>query len=343
MQKFIRLIGLFILAVFFLSSCLPQSPSINSSVPTQKTQSLREYVDTAKAGSLTPKATSTSTITPPKFVTKTATKKPTLKKTITPSFTNNGKTKTLRPTRTPYPTFTPRNTRTASNTPQTPTAVIEESLIKVISPASLSRVVSPLPVSISVLPGYQSKVHMDLIGENGKFLIEKTWSFPNASNRRVNIIDNLPFDIQGVSESARMVIYTLDQYGRIINLQAEDIVLMSYGENDLTEPNNLEEAFAITRPTNEMEIYKGKIHIDGAFRCRKDCRLVFEVLDNQSAQLGVLELPEIYQASLEYSELNLDFQLELKKSSWARLLFHQQDVFTGEDIAVSSVVLRIFK
>jgi hypothetical protein len=256
-------------------------------------------------------------------------------------------TKSGFPTRTKYPSRTPRPTRTPFPTliptdpPPTYTPAPQDAAIRIFSPATFSRLVSPFKISISVIPGKKGDVYLQLIGEGGETLVDKSWIFPYADGRRTNISEDISYTLQTLSETAKLMVFTKDEYGRLMSLATEDLVLMGIGKADLAEPDNLYDPFALLRPFNEQIIKKNTVVINGMTRCRKDCRLFFEVTDINGNSLGSLELQNILHASLDYQPIYYEIPVTKPVSPWVRVILHQQDVYTGEDIAVSSVLVQL--
>jgi hypothetical protein len=264
--------------------------------------------------------------------------------------TNSAKlsaSKTPVPTRTKYPSRTPRPTRTPFPTliptdlPPTYTPAPQDAAIRIYSPATFSRLVSPFKLSMSVIPGKKGDVYMQLIGEGGETLGEKSWIFPYADGSRTTITEDISYTLQTLSETAQIKVFTKDEYGRLMSLATEDLVLLGIGKSDLAEPDNLYDPFALLRPYNEQIIKKGTVIINGMTRCRKDCRLFFEVVDTDGNSLGSMELQNILHASLDYQPIYYEIPVTKPVSPWVRVILHQQDVYTGEDIAVSSVLVQL--
>jgi hypothetical protein len=183
---------------------------------------------------------------------------------------------------------------------------------------------------------------MQLTGENGQKLLEKTWRFAYANGRRTTIDEQFSTKIAGVSEAARLSIYTLDGFGRIVSLSSEDILLISIGEPDLAEAQNLMEAFTLRSPYPESNIHHGVVEVRGITKTRAACALYFELVDQGGKIVGSYASPEVLQPSLVYQSISIDVPYQVKGPTQVRLIMHQIDVRNGIDLAVSSEVLKLY-
>jgi hypothetical protein len=264
---------------------------------------------------------------------------PTPSKTSTPT---KKPTRTRIPTRTRVPTNTRVPTKTPTETRIPPTPVPQDAPVRIYIPASHSIINSPFQILAAVIPGAEGNVHMQLTGENGKKLLEKTWRFAYANGRRTTIDEEFSVKISGVSEAARLSIYTLDGFGRIISLTSADILLISIGEPDLAEAQNLMEAFTLRSPYPESNIHHGIVEVRGITKTRTACALYFELVDQSGNIVGSYASPVVLQPSLVYQSISIDLPYQVKGPTLVRLIMHQVDVRNGIDLAVSSEVLKLY-
>ena len=124
---------------------------------------------------------------------------------------------TLAATPAPLPTATPP--------PDHPIADIQ-----IFKPGDRSRVVSPIPISAYLRPGGKGRVSLELFGEDGRLLVREIKAFDTPPNARVNMLADLEFGISAAAEFCRLVISTLDEFGRPSALNSVDIILLSLGE-----------------------------------------------------------------------------------------------------------------
>ena len=182
---------------------------------------------------------------------------------------------------------------------------------------------------------------MQLIGEDGTILKEKTWSDTSTVGWRMNINEKIEFTPRVAAESARLLLFTFDENKLMTALASEEIILMQIGKTVLTDPDNLKDPFALFKPFPEQNIKSGLLVVEGYVRCRVDCRLLFELIDRSGKLLARFEDPDVIQAALEYTRVFKSYKVDIKSPTSVRLIMHQQDIFTAEDLAVSSMIIRV--
>jgi hypothetical protein len=183
---------------------------------------------------------------------------------------------------------------------------------------------------------------MRLTGDGGRNILEKKWVFQNAKGRRITIDEEYQLMINGVAEAALLTIYTLDEYGRIVALSSENILLISIGETDLTESPNLSEPFSIRVPYPETSSHNGILQVRGVARTRTASTIFMELVDKDGRIVGSYVFPEILQPALEYQTLEADIPYQVSGFRSVRLIMHQIDIRSGNDIGVSSLLIKLY-
>ena len=126
-----------------------------------------------------------------------ATATQTITRTKVPSVTRKP-TSTRKPTRTKVPSKTPTKAGpTATPAPQ-------DAAIRIYSPASLSRVISPIHLVMSVSPGSKGSVFMQITGEDGSLIYDRKWTFSYANGKRMTIDEDIEFSLSVLSETAHL-------------------------------------------------------------------------------------------------------------------------------------------
>ncbi len=336
---------LFIIFILITASCTDSSDQYNKSpILTEIVQSSSTPIQYTLASStqgvaVTPIASSTPEIALSELVISPTSTIVIINQSPTPSKTS---TLTKIPTRTKAPTKTRVPTRTPKPTGIPPTPIPQDSPVRIFSPASYSKITSPFNLLVAVIPGSGGNVHMQLTGENNRLILEKSWIFHFANGRRTTIDEDFDITISGVAEAARLSIYTLDENGRIMTLSAEDILLLSIGEGDLAEALDLMEPFSLRAPYPGNSIRNGIVEIRGITRARTASTIYFELVDQFGKVVGSYVSENAIQPSLEYQTLNVDLPYKVSKATWVRLIMHQVDIRNGKDIAVSSIILKLY-
>ncbi len=108
--------------------------------------------------------------------------------------------------------------------------------MRINRPGPYSKLISPIQVEALISPGEDGFVYVDLIGEDGRYLVRQALDFRAYRDRRFYIAPEVPFEIEKPAEVARLVLYTRDRFGRTIYLCATDVVLQQLGRNVLEAP-----------------------------------------------------------------------------------------------------------
>ena len=262
-----------------------------------------------------------------------------VKQSPTPS---NTPTASKTPTRTKAPTRTRVPTRTPKPTAIPPTPIPQDNPVRIFNPASYSKITTPFNLLAAVIPGSGGNVHMQLTGENDRKILEKTWIFHYANGRRTTIDESFDITVSGVAEAARLTIFTLDENGRIIALSSEDILLLSIGQADPAEALDLMEPFTLRAPYPGNSIRHGIVEIRGITRTRTASTIYIELVDQSGKVVGSYVSQNAVQPSLEYQSLELDLPYKVSKATWVRLIMHQVDIRNGKDVAISSIILKLY-
>lgn len=270
---------------------------------------------------------------------------PTILPTLTPQSSQETantatSTATFEPTATQARIVLPSATKKPTKAPPTP--VPQDAKIRIFQPATDSKVVSPLHLLAAVVPGDRGNVHLRVISENGRVIVEKDWLFSYANNRRTTIDQKFDIQVEGVAEAARVYLYTLDAQGRTVSLASEDILLLSIGETNLAEAVNLLEPFQIASPIRETYIHHGVVKVYAIMRARTASLVSLEVVDLKGGVVGSVLLPEILYPSLDYRVLDVSIPYQVRSGTWVRLTLRQLDPESKTDLAVSSLVIKVY-
>ncbi len=163
--------------------------------------------------------------------------------------------------------------------------------IAIFQPGPGSHVTSPFQVAGWGGPSYSDRVHVRMIGENGRVLSEgKSWLLVLPGNAG-RFYSKVPFIIQGVAESARLEITTYNSRDRqMSHLNTVDLILLSTG-NPLVHPAlHGPEKLAIFTPRKEAIVSGGTVYVQGAGWVNSDTPLTVSILDRNGEILGSTEV-----------------------------------------------------
>jgi len=284
-----------LLFVFLMASCGGENPlsllftaTITRTATATVTITPTASETATMTATATPLPTETFTLTPSPSSTPTLTSTETLTITAGPSPTN-----TRTPTRTRRPsitssitlTRTPTQTSTVTNTPTPPFA-----MLRLQRPGPMSKVVSPIQIVAMISPGDDGYVYLQLIGEDNRIISQGYLDYRTSIGRTFLIDPLLDFDISAAVESARLILFTRDQYSRLKALSSTDILLMSVGAPEIYPFTELKSPYLIRYPFKDQEIEGGQLPLIGLARPVNDKPIIIELIDQNGRVVGKSEI-----------------------------------------------------
>ncbi len=316
-----------ILMVVFSSSCsefLP-TPALPTLIPT-------EYLPTAVAQTVQAlHATSFSSSSPTGVVTATP--------TLIPTSTSLPATETVRvltSTPTPYKPGEPARTSTPSLPDEIPFSEIQ-----FISPGALSKVVSPIELHAFLVPSDSGRVRVELFGEDGRLMFRKLFILNSPPGYQANLRSAIDFEINGVAETATLVISVDDRYGRLKTLASEPLILLSLGESDLNPPDDFLAPLVIQQPEPKVLIQGGTLVVSGLVRKASDQPLLVELITTDGKVIGsrlasVADQPEgghrLFAAKIPY---------QVNSPTWVRVTVSESGGRLDRPLRISSVEILL--
>jgi hypothetical protein len=201
-------------------------------------------------------------------------------------------------------------------------------------------VTSPFLVSASAATGYGGKLKMELFSETGELLFQRDWIFGFYNSSRVNVEEEVSFQIAGVSQSAILRFSTVDQYGRRQALAAIPLILINYGEPDIRDGDHLKEPFVLVRPQPEDRIDRSPLKIEGYLYTQYSATILIELEDEKGAIIAAQIVPRTYQPDSHYQPMFIEIPYEIDSPTWVRLIMHMMEPKWG-DLDVTSQLIRL--
>jgi hypothetical protein len=147
----------------------------------------------------------------------------------------------------------------------TPAPPIPDARIQIYRLGELSKVISPLDVSARLTCGDGKVVRIELYGEDGRLLARdvRNYKVPWDAAR---IGMPLDFEISAAAELGRLVISAEDSFGRLIEVNSMNLILLSQGITELNPSSGLAQRIIIQDPPEQTLIQGGKLIISGRAR-----------------------------------------------------------------------------
>ena len=144
-----------------------------------------------------------------------------------------------------------------------------------------------------------------MIGEDGRLITSQFIDFTHSNERYVYITSEIAFEIGSLAETARLVLYTLDRFGRTIYQTSVDLILLQMGSSDINQPVIEMEPYMISKPWEGATVRGGVMTVEGQVRLVNDQPLIIELFDEQGNLVGSaeaqLEQPNELQAYVPFT------------------------------------------
>jgi hypothetical protein len=212
---------------------------------------------------------------------------------------------------------------TATFTPL-PTPTLTEAAIQINIPGPLSKVTSPIHVRGYVIPGYNSRVRVELFGEDGRLLARQVTSVYTSTTWAYLSVD-LRFEIGAAGELGRLTVSTEDGFGRVQALHSVHLLLLSTGEDLINPPEPPYERCLLSWPLPGGQVSGSILLVEGQFRPLNAQPLVIELVAESGAVIAT-RLVAVERANGDtYVPFATDLPYLIEAPMWARLVVRQQD------------------
>jgi hypothetical protein len=220
----------------------------------------------------------------------------------------------------------PTRTRTPTPTPTiTPTPLPPFAVLRIDRPGRMSKLTSPFRTELGVTPGDDGRIHIDLIGEDGRYITRQILSYGSYQGKSIGITPEIDFQIDAVAETARLVITIYDKFGRIRHLTSTDLILLSIGDTEINPTNGQREAYIVRTPKTGDIITGGKVTVIGLARPVNDSPLILELIDesgNVVGQQSITVPPPT--AEISHTPFTVTIPYKVTDVTPVRLTLHQQ-------------------
>jgi hypothetical protein len=148
----------------------------------------------------------------------------------------------------------------------TPAPAIPDARIQIYRLGELSKVISPADVSLRLTCGDGKVVRIELHGEDGRLLARDVRNYKKVPWDAARIGMSLDFEISAAAELGRLVISAEDTFGRLIEVNSMNLILLSQGITELNPPSGFQQRIIIQDPLKNTLIQGGKLIISGRAR-----------------------------------------------------------------------------
>ena len=223
---------------------------------------------------------------PTKLPTGSPTQTPTYSPTSPPAATD-----TQRPSSTPGGASAPAVPLTSTGeTPagptHTPAPLIPEARIQIYWIGERSKVTAPLQVITRLTSRVGKIVRIELYGEDGRVLARHLKTYHDLPWHVAGLNVELPFEISAAAEVGRLVVSAEDVYGRLVDLNSVNLILLSAGDTELNPATALWQRIVIEEPEPETLITGGTLVVSGLAQPESEGPLRVRLVAEDGRQLG---------------------------------------------------------
>lgn len=207
----------------------------------------------------------------------------------------------------------------------TPTAFPEIPIagIQIFKPGDLSKVASPIEVSAYLRPGSGGQVTIELFGEDGRLLVRQIRVYDVTPGARVNLFEEVPFQISAAAEVGRLVLSMADEAGRLIAVNSIDLILLSMGDSDINPSDALLDFIYIQQPKLKTLVQGGSVLVSGLARPFIDQSLVVHLISEDGRVVGQRLVAVGERAANGYGEFGVEVSYNVGRLTPVRLTIYE--------------------
>jgi len=299
-----------------------------------------EYVPTAIA--LTAQAASDVSAPAETSDLSTATPSPPSPTRTQPPPTERG---TLQPSATASPTLaagtqgrSPTPTRITPTLTPTPQPEIPFADIQIINLGPLSKVTSPIHLSVYLKSAEKGRILIELLGEDRRLLFREVKSVRGVpAGAWLPLKMEIDYEISAAAEAGRLQISVEDEKQRITALNSVPLILLSLGEADILPPQDLLAPIVIHKPARKTMIQGGTALVSGLVRDAADQFVMVRLLNPEGGEVGSRLASVEPSPEGDYGKFEVEVPYTITKPTPALLVVTLGENGVSEVIHVSSV------
>ena len=149
---------------------------------------------------------------------------------------------------------------------ETPFPDIPDARVQIYKLGDLSKIVSPLVVTARLTSRVGKVVRFELYGEDGRLLARQLKVYYDLPWHVATPTMSLDFEISAAAELGRLVVSVEDVFGRIIDVNSVNLLLLSMGMTEMNPSSALLESIIVQEPEPKTLLIGGKVLVTGIAR-----------------------------------------------------------------------------
>jgi len=223
-----------------------------------------------------------------------------------------------------------RRTPTVTPTPQPEIPLAD---IQILNLGPLSKVASPIPLSVYLKSAEKGRILIELLGEDRRLLFREVKLVRGApAGAWLPLKMDIDYEISAAAEAGRLQVSVEDENQRTTALNSVPLILLSLGEPDILPPQDLLAPIVIQKPGRKTMIQGGKALVSGLVRDAADQFVMVRLLSPEGGEVGSRLAGVVPSPDGDYGKFEVEVPYTITKPTPALLV-----VTLGEN-GVSDVI-----
>jgi hypothetical protein len=163
-------------------------------------------------------------------------------------------------------------------------------------------------------------------GEEPRSLYRSVKKFYTDTSGWIYVTDEIEFDLLTAGESAQLRISTYDTHNRPVAVASADLLLLKYGESELTPSGDLSEPIVIREPTTNKLIQGGSLLVSGLAFPSGDQILHINLVTNDNKIVGTRDIFLIPTEGNPYTSFSGIVTYQVTDPTWVRMIVYEYNV-----------------
>jgi hypothetical protein len=219
----------------------------------------------------------------------------------------------------------------------TPVPVIPEARVQIFRYGERSLATSPIQVYARLTSRVGKTARIELYGEDGRLLARQVKVYNQLPWHVATLLLDLDFEIKAAAEAGRLVISVEDIYGRLIDLNSVNLILLSSGVTELNPATALYERVVIHEPTPNSLIQGGVLIVTGLAQTNSNQPIRISLIGEDGQILGGRLAGVNVLTPGDYGEFFAEVSYVVEDITPALLVIYEENENTQEKTYLTSI------
>lgn len=181
-------------------------------------------------------------------------------------------------------------------------------------------------------------MRVELLGGRGQLLARYLLRLPatNAEDKR-DLSLEVPFEINGAEEPARLAASVEDGFGRLRALSSVELTLLAPGTAETIQPADLHAPIIIRQPPARAERASGVIEVSGQVRAHSDRPLTVYAFNREGRRLAFAEPYPGEPDAGGYAGFETTLTIQVDEAQWVQIVVTETGATIDGEVAVATI------